>query len=80
MRKISLKRLLVAALFSLLIGVMFVGCGKEETQEDEYEEDADEEEKKEKKKKKKDREEKYIYWTEKMNKNDKIVNNKINKV
>ena len=51
MRKISLKRLLVAALFSLLIGVMFVGCGKEETQEDEYEEDADEEEKKEKKKK-----------------------------
>ena len=58
MRKISLKRLLVAALFSLLIGVMFVGCGKEETQEDEYEEDADEEEKKEKKKKKKDREEK----------------------
>ena len=53
MKKIGLKRILVVAIFSLLISVMFVGCGKEEPQEDEYEEDADEDVKKEKKRKKK---------------------------
>lgn len=42
MKKIGLKRILVVAIFSLLIGVMFIGCGKEEPQEEEYEEDADE--------------------------------------